>query len=224
MTKITLTKDKNCNVKFDAPCGICKRYTKHLILSDISLNGHDDSPDGYYGWNDQYQIIQCQGCETVSFRKIHENSEDIVMISQFDWGPDEQVNLYPNHEEGRLALADEYLLPNNLQRIYSETLKALNSELKVLTGIGIRAIIEIVCKDKSATGDNLFLKINNLVSQGVLTQDGANILHKLRSLGNAAAHEAKPHSGVELGLAFDVVDHLLQGVYILPHHSQQTFK
>jgi hypothetical protein len=218
---ITLKKDEKINQKIDVPCGICKRSTKHLILTDILLNGYEE-PDGFYGWNNEYQIIQCQGCETVSFRKTHENSDDMVMTGPNDWEPAKQVNLYPNHEECRLPLADIHLLPNNLERIYIETLNALNSELKVLAGIGIRAIIETVCKDKSATGTDLFLKVNNLVSQGVLTQDGAEILHKLRSLGNAAAHEVKPHSYVELGLAFDVVDHLLQGVYILPHHAKKN--
>jgi hypothetical protein len=62
------------------------------------------------------------------------------------------------------------------------------------------------------------------VGLGVLTQDGADILHKLRTLGNDAAHEVKPHSLQELGLAFDVVDHLLLGVYILPDHAKKTFK
>lgn len=82
----------------------------------------------------------------------------------------------------------------------------------------------MVCKDKNAAGGDLFAKINSLVVLGVLTKDGANILHKLRTLGNNAAHEVKPHTPKELGLAFDVVDHLLLGVYILPEHAKQTFK
>lgn len=118
---------------------------------------------------------------------------------------------------------DDYLLPTNLQRIYSETLRSLNSGLNVLAGIGVRAIVETICKDKSASGRDLFAKINDLVTQGVLTQDGADILHKLRTLGNEAAHEVKPHSNTQLGLALDVIDHLLQGVYILPHHASKTF-
>jgi hypothetical protein len=57
-----------------------------------------------------------------------------------------------------------------------------------------------------------------------LTKDGADILHKLRTLGNDAAHEVKPHSLQELGLAFDVVDYLLLGVFILPVNAKKTFK
>jgi len=133
-------------------------------------------------------------------------------------------DIFPNPEEGRVSVEDANLLPPNLKRIYDETLKSLNSNQPVLTGIGIRAIVETVCKDKIAVGTDLFCKINGLVAQGVLTKDGAGILHKLRTLGNEAAHEVKPHDNVQLGLAFDVIDHLLQGVYILPIHAKEKFK
>ena len=155
------------------------------------------------------------------------NSEDMGYVKGEDgWEPEylTREELYPNPEETRVSLSDDHLLPENLYRIYSETLGALNSGSPVLTGIGIRAIIETVCKDKKATGRDLYDRINDLVGQGVLTTEGAEILHKLRVLGNAAAHEVKPHSSTQLGLAFDVVEHLLQGVYILPHHAKQEFK
>ncbi len=100
----------------------------------------------------------------------------------------------------------------------------MNNEQPVLAGIGIRALVERICKDKQAPGGNLVEKINDLVKLGVLTQDGATILHKIRTLGNDAAHEVKPHKPEQLRLALDVCEHLLQGVYLLPHHAKQTFQ
>ncbi len=82
--------------------------------------------------------------------------------------------------------------------------------------MGIRAIVETVCKNKNANGKDLCEKINDLVIQGVLTKKDADILHKLRTLGNEAAHEVKPHNNATLALALDVIDHLIKGVYILP--------
>jgi hypothetical protein len=67
-------------------------------------------------------------------------------------------------------------------------------------------------------------QIDDLTKQGVLTTDGAAILHKLRTLGNTAAHEVKPHTQKQLGLALDVVEHLLMGVYVLPARASSTFK
>lgn len=133
------------------------------------------------------------------------------------------VDVYPNQEEGRNLVKDSHLLPPNLKKIYSETIKSINLDQSILTGIGIRAIVETVCKDKKAQGKDLNEKINSLISLGVLTKDGAETLHKLRTLGNKAAHEVKPHDHTQLALALDVIDHLLQGVYILPHHAESTF-
>jgi hypothetical protein len=109
-------------------------------------------------------------------------------------------------------------------RIYEETIKAMNNDQAVLTGIGIRALIETVCRDKAAAGANLLKKIDSLVKLGVLSPEGAAILHKVRTLGNQAAHEVKPHKPEQLALAMDVVENTLQSVYILPHHAKNTFK
>ena len=100
----------------------------------------------------------------------------------------------------------------------------MNGDQPVLSGIGIRALIETTTKERNANGKDLMEKINDLVTQGVLTKDGADILHKLRVLGNKAAHEVKPHSTDQLDLAMDVIEHLLKGVYILPHHAKRKFK
>jgi hypothetical protein len=206
----------------DIACASCERVTKHEVLASVDVRG-SDGPNEYsvdYGTHDQ--IIQCRGCETISFRSTSWNSEDV------EWGPEglEQnyvTHLYPSRSAGRTAIDHFYLLPLDVQRIYSETIKAMNNEQPVLAGVGIRAIVEGICRDKKAEGKDLFFKINSLVALGVLTTDGAVILHKVRSLGNKAAHEVKPHSTEQLALALDVCEHLFSGVYILPHQAKSTF-
>src|ERR1700687_4456089 len=171
MTQTDISKDKNANTKIDVPCGICKRPTKHLILSDVVVQGNAE-PETDYQWHNEYQIVQCQGCENISFRKTHSNSEDAHPVGNGDqWEYSTYSDVYPNPEEGRQPVEDINLLPQKLQRIYEETMRALNLGQPVLTGIGIRAIVETVCKDKNAIGSDLSKKINNLVAQGVLTKD-----------------------------------------------------
>jgi hypothetical protein len=210
--------------KIDCHCRKCRRETKHEIIAEATLHGSSGPPEWSFCWIVEHQIIRCLGCETISFRKASGSEHDLVQIGNNDSEYQPLVELYPNPRDGRQPLPDASLLPNKIQKIYEETLQALNDAQPILCGIGIRAIIETVCKDKSAMGSSLYDKINSLISLGVLTQDGADILHKLRVLGNDAAHEAKPHSLLELSLAFDVVDHLLLGVYILPEHAKRTFK
>ena len=220
----TLTLNKQQGVKISSYCRTCLRDTKHQILANANVGGTIQS-DGYStDWSIAHQIIRCLGCETFSFRKTSGTEHDFIQTGENEWEYDGLVEIYPDPREGRQPLPDAGLLPEKIQRIYEETLQALNDAQPVLCGIGTRAIIETVCKDRKAGGGDLYHKINSLVGLGVLTQDGANILHKLRTLGNDAAHEVKPHSLEELKLAFDVVDHLLLGVYILPEHAKRTFK
>lgn len=216
--------NKQQGKKINCACRDCHRVTKHEIVVDATLSGSEGPAEYAIDWTIEYQIIRCLGCETFSFRQVSGCDEDYVQIGEDEWEYQPLVEIFPKPLDGRQPLADSSLLPDKIQRIYEESLKALNETQPVLCGIGIRAIIETVCKDRHATGNDLYVKINDLISLGVLTQDGANILHKLRTLGNDAAHEVKPHSLQELGLAFDVVDHLLLGVYILPEHAKKTFK
>jgi len=211
------------NETADVPCIGCKQSTKHAVLASVDVKGQD-----FYGINSveygsSYQIVQCRGCESITFRSTHWNSEDIDPGPQgLEWNV--TTHLYPSRSEGRGQINDVHLLPSDVQRIYNETLKAMNNEQPVLAGVGIRAIVEGVCRDKNAQGSNLYQKIDDLISIGVLTKDGAQILHQVRSLGNDAAHDVKPHSTEQLGLALDVCEHLFLGVYVLPHHAKATFK
>jgi hypothetical protein len=93
--------------------------------------------------------------------------------------------------------------------------------LSVLTGIGIRAIVETVCREKNSPGGNLAAQIGGLVTLNLITQNEANILHDLRFMGNKAAHEVREHSSQDLNLAFDIIEHLLKTVYILPEQARQ---
>jgi hypothetical protein len=219
----TLDINKTAGTVIDVPCTECKRSTKHKVLASADLDVEEWYGNNSLQYDGHHQIIQCQGCETTSFRIVSTNSEDYEPVDDH-FVCVESETLYPSRNEGRTPIKDTHLLPPNVQRIYDETIKAMNNDQPVLAGIGIRALVETICKDKQATGQNLFDKINDLIKIGVLTADGAAILHQIRTLGNDAAHEVKPHKAEQLLLALDVCEHLLQGCYLLPYYAKQTFK
>ena len=198
-------------------CYQCDRVTVHSVVRSVEYD--DEYSDGDFSVysQDAYQIVECRGCESLGFRHTHSNSED------YDNDPDTgemitnvKMELFPSRVAGRTEIDDAFTLPREIHSIYSETLAALRGGLPVLAGIGVRAIVETVCREREASGVNLAQRIDALVTQGVLTRDGSSVLHSLRVLGNEAAHEVKPHSLGTLNVAMDVVDHLLMGVYIIP--------
>lgn len=215
---ITVKINERAGTKLKASCSVCRRITNHQILCDVAESGRleDRHTDYWYAWDNEHQVIQCCGCDSIRFRKTHQDSEDYNYYDDGESYHPIKVEIFPSSHTERLPIKEDWHLPSNLRLIYQETLSALNHKTPVLAGIGIRAIVETVCKDRQAKGKDLFEKITNLVKDGVLTQAGADILQKLRTLGNQSAHEVKPHSQEQLALAMDVVDHLLQGVYILP--------
>jgi hypothetical protein len=200
------------------PCPACRIETKHLVIKAVDIQDSDEEHG--VSWATSHQLVQCQGCETVSYRSVSSNSEE---TDQETGQPYESIDYYPSRHRERRPLDDIELVPKQLRRIYEETVQALNRNQPILCGIGVRAVVETVAKDQKATG-TLSKQIDNLVSLGVLAKEGAAILHKLRVLGNKAAHEVKAHSPKELKLAVDVIDHLLDAVYILPSQAKSTFK
>jgi hypothetical protein len=89
-----------------------------------------------------------------------------------------------------------------------------------LAGIGVRAIVEAICKEQRTPGHSLFEQIDNLVTQSLLTASGAKILHGIRLLGNEAAHEMKAPTEKQTIAAMKVIDHLLLGAYVLPEEAK----
>ncbi len=218
--------NKTQGQELSIPCVKCSGRTAHKVLASVDVRGEDGDANYSFNWATDHQVIQCLGCKSVSFRVESSNSEDCYPIDDcgnFEYAVDEK--LYPPRLEGIKGLgAETHFLPANVRRIYDETLMALSNQAPVLVGIGLRALLETVSKEKMATGRDLLKKIDDLVEKGILTPASAAILHKIRALGNAAAHEVKPHSDRQLGLAMNIVEHMLKDVYILPKMVEFEFE
>jgi hypothetical protein len=202
-------------------CFRCQFKTAHKILFSVDLEGQASWSEEFKGYlifyGSTHQIVRCQGCRQVSFRENYSNSEAARYDANGELIDEGDVEkLYPSRVAGRPKIDEIYSLPLKIQQIYEETHYAYCNGLLILTGLGIRTLVEAVCADNEAQGKNLEQKIDSLVSVGVLTRVSADFLHSMRIMGNAAAHEAKPHSKDTLSLALEIVENLLRMIYILP--------
>jgi hypothetical protein len=192
-------------------CQRCEKETQHQPLTKVTES--DESPDGdIQVWND-YLTLVCGGCNTISFCIASKCSEGRdPYTGEFDVS----YQLHPSRVAGRPQMRAVRSLPHAIYQIYQETHEALCSKKPILAGIGIRAILESLCKVKGVVGRNLEIKIDNLAEMGLIARDSANFLHRIRSLGNKAAHEVAAHSDLELAAAMEIVEQLLQAVFVLP--------
>lgn len=220
MSKVEDSKTLGKTVHIECP--ECKATTKHTIERALDWSDVYEGPD-IHAWA-TYQIVRCNGCDGLSFRSVHGNSEDLEYDERGQTVAAETEKLYP--ERVNRSLTDElylrddvYEVPQIIQTIYRETLKAVQHDLPTLAGIGIRAVIEATCHDLKAKKRNLADKIDELVGMSLLTPAGAEILHGIRLLGNDAAHEMKAPKTKQIAAALKVIDHLLLGVYVLPQEA-----
>lgn len=213
-------------------CDVCNRENKHLILQAVRKSGSELIDRRFsVDWFDDYQIIQCQGCETISFRILSWCSECMDFDSD---GSSEK--LFPKRAIECLPLKTFNNTPRVISRIYREIIDSYNNEIYTLCAAGLRAIVEGLCaaqgikdgpvevtkKDGSITvhrSKDLQGKISGLHEKGILTQRNAEILHEHRFLGNEAVHELHQPSAEELTLAIEIIEHTVESLYEIPQKA-----
>jgi transcription elongation factor Elf1 len=198
-------------------CAACGHETYHEVIAGVNEWG--DTP--YYSYVNDYWTIRCKGCGKITFCHRSSNSEDFDYDESGKCHYVVTVNLYPGRIAGQRLPKWTYELPYLVRTIFTETHSALCNGGLILAGIGMRAIVEAVCTHRSIKARNLELKIEALREENSVTNDGATILHSLRFMGNAAAHETKAHTLQELKTALEVIENILFNALILPRRAKK---
>lgn len=203
--------------KVTALCNSCERVTNHNVLAEYKNSGDT----GDVQWWATYQIIQCLGCDEISFRIFSSHTEDLDPITG---RPNVIIELYPNRTIGQEPINNYEEFPAKTKRIYLETLKALNNQIPLFAAIGLRAIIESICLEQKTKSNNLRGSIDELADLGLLSKKQAEFLHAHRFMGNEAAHEIVAPKPQHLIAALDIAETLLKTIYILPSVAEQLKK
>lgn len=196
-------------------CSSCRRQTKHTILFDKVITDFDETIEVEFGVVHS-QIIECNGCETVSFRR------DIYDFIAAEDDEDHIIETYPNDIQNYQPLIGIYYLPPKIKDVYNQTLLAFKGRSHLLAGVGFRAIIESICIEEKIKGYNLEQKINNLVKNKLITEKEADRLHSIRFLGNDAVHEMETPAEGRLYLVLNIIDNLLKNLYIIDRDVKIT--
>ena len=194
-------------------CHICGRVTNHKSLVKVSLSETHHADDEYENSITEYKdfsIIQCQGCMEASLKVESCNTDEVDFNTN---EPDITIEYYPKRQE-LVQFENSFLLPKALNDLYSETITAINNKCLTIAGIGIRGLIETICKEENIVGNNLYEKIENLHQEGKISSDSKEILHSLRRLYNKSAHDSFKPSLQQLQLSLDVIELLMKQIYL----------
>jgi len=241
----TVEENKTKGQKIKIYCSHCTSNTNHEVLQSIDTEGseliHIDY--GTIDWSDNYQIVKCQGCDSITFRHLNWVSENVQQIGEDEWEDGYTEYLYPERSINTREQKPFDNLPRGILRIYSETANCYNNDSRILCAAGLRAIIEGICSDQGvktgpifeedgitpkmnkdgktpARSSNLQGKIAGLHEKGILTQQNANMLHEYRFLGNGAIHALRLPTKDVLGLAMDIIEHMLESLYVIPDKAE----
>lgn len=234
-TDIKQIENKTKSDRFSVPCVKCKGATKHQVLASIDVEGEEHEQGFWVSWVDHYQIVQCSGCELISFRHTSWCSEDIDFLTG---EPEVTERLYPKRRLNNLPKKSYDNVPFNLQRIYSELIDCFNNDSPILCAAGLRAIVEGICAERGVLDGpveqmlkdgstkivrkkDLQGRISGLQEKGLLTKTSSDTLHEHRYLGNDALHQLARPSTDELRLAIEMVEHTLEQLYELPEKTEE---
>lgn len=225
MNKEKIEKDNKVSCKLKCECSTCNGNMNHLVLSNI-LKGYSQTFDNgmceIWG-DDDYQIIECQGCGDISFRHKSRFSEDMM-----PWSDGGTEYLYPERSMRNEILFTE--IPSKVYDIYIETIKSYNCKNYILSAAGLRAIVECICKDKNIlkgrkeySNDpksskkevkDLEGKIFGLFHAGYISKMQIDDLHELRFLGNTAIHEIEKPLRQQIELGLDLIETMIKSIYV----------
>lgn len=193
-------------------CPNCQQITNHKCLFNVSEGSDHDSD---FHWEENYETIQCLGCENIQFRNRYYNEHMYTYTDEGDEVPYSVSKYFPKTLTNHSLVKNIYHLPNKLRIVYIETIEALKNNCYLLAGVGLRAIIEAICLDQSISGRNLEVKINNLVRNKLITEKDGKRLHSIRFLGNDSVHEMDVPKEEKLRVALEIAEHLFKNLYLI---------
>ncbi|AZC94217.1 DUF4145 domain-containing protein [Pseudomonas chlororaphis] len=192
-------------------CRGCNNNTRHEVMGVATERIQEWHTNELNSWC----VVRCLGCHTYSFQHKHEDFDQIEEDFEGELHHEVIVNVYPSVIRNHRPLTATYLLPRLISSIYLQTLKALSQNSNTLGSIGLRACIEAVCNHLEISGNNLQRRIDSLFKAGHVSNGDKKRLHAIRFLGNDAAHEIKQPSITDIRVALEIVEHLLNAVFIL---------
>lgn len=198
-------------------CNNCLGIRNHEVLhrEERSWSEEIDSNYDIYG-NDKYETLRCLGCDHISIRHQSEFSED----TDEDGNSNVRSNYYPPAItrakpkwmfDLKLALGfDKNYIAAILEEIYAAT----HSDLRSLAAMGVRALIENIMISKIGDNNSFQKNLSKFHAEGFISKIQHASLSPLIEAGHAAMHRGYTPSSVELSSLIDIIESLIEAVYI----------
>ena len=106
--RISYLRDRNMETLKNY-CSVCLRETNHTELFRKRVENDEKAEEYIIRWIDEYLVVECQGCNNVSFRKEYWD-ETMMDPETGEWGTD--ITIYPLVLKNRNQLGNTHSLPD----------------------------------------------------------------------------------------------------------------
>jgi hypothetical protein len=202
--------------KIKSYCIRCDFDTNNEVIHKEQVRSDDEN----YDYVINYYLLKCLGCDNITYRRVFIDIESSYPDEYGNWHAEENVLTFPTKLKVNSEIENSDILPERINLIYEEAIKAYNADCPILTGVAFRAIIEAICLEEKIPGRNLENKINSLVKHKLITEKESNRLHSIRFIGNDSVHEMKVPKDESLKIVLNIIHNLLNNLYIIDYHSQ----
>lgn len=199
-------------------CNGCGRETKHAIRCAHTAVREDfvkEAGDGGMAFEEKetFEVLQCLGCDEMTVRQSFEHEA---------YG-ESKPHFYPPRIFRRTPPWKDKL-PQQVSAVVDEVSRALQTDSPRLATIGARTIVDLVILDKVGDVGSFGEKLAALEAQGYVGRKNREFVSAALEAGSAAAHRGVAPQVVDLNRVIDIVESLLESVYVLEDAAKHLRK
>lgn len=193
-------------------CNTCHRKTSHDRLKRID---HTETVEGQRLWERFFDVLQCRGCEELVLRRTFHYLE-ASGYAPGCW----DVRYFPPATSRKSPEWHEKL-PEEFKSLLYELYISLDGESLRLPLMGARTLVDMLMLEKVGDTGGFKVKLKKLEEAGYVSSHGREVLEAALDIGSAAAHRGLAPSTSEVQSVMDIVEHMLQAVYVFPEVAKR---
>ena len=197
-------------------CYHCGNEGLLKIKSSFKNRYNDYVDNDICGWyEDEYITLVCPVCNEITFIKKSTSSYCENQDGTYSY---DQETLYPNVKANKIGV------PKNIVSAF-EAAKKVQKIDDSICALSLRRVLELICIQENATGENLNLKVKDLVSRNILPKTFDETCRQIRLIGNEGAHrEQISIPKKEINNLIDFIDSIINYLYVIPEKLNRMQK
>ena len=190
-------------------CNKCRNETTHNLKGESSQPFYEDDPIAgpLYVETQVHLFWICAGCGTGTLQKFTTHDGYIEEGTGYQLRTSGSGLYYPRRTKYDAIEKPFKKIPERLNRMYRETIRAFNEKLYLLCAAGLRSLVEGICDERGIKSGTLAARIEAM--KEILPEDIVEKIHGFNAIGIDAVHYLTPYTREELLPAIEGVEVLL---------------